>query len=307
MDWEAEAAAATAAYQATRQIKDNESASKRALDLYLSVLPLYASTAKAALQRVQPKPTSTRAHLAPLVRILKYTSDTLERARTWQPRPRAFDGYSLLALVRDDYSPSIKDIREAYDAQIGVLKAAEDAQRARQKEEERIQHQDEVDRQWGRTREDRIQESRDSCGNLLEEMRMKARSEEETRQKLRAKLLAEQKQQRRCPLNEITRRVVGPVDDIDDFDDDGTRRIYQDPKPWSQAELTALWQALTKQYPKENRFAMIHQRHGWEMPGRTVDEIRQQAVVQKRGCMDLVASLPPAEAAKWNFLMSVPS
>ena len=314
VDWAAEAAAATAACLATRQIKDNESPSKRGLDLYLSVLPRYVPILKAVLRRIQPKPTSTRAHLGPLIRMLKYTSEALERARAWQPRPRAFEGYNLLALVRDDYTPCIKRIREGYSKQLAVLAADEEAQRARLKERERIAHQEEQDRLWLQTREDRIQTTRNAAANTLQNMKMQQRLKEEQRLEAGAKLRAEQKEKDRRPLNEITRRVVGPVHDIDDFEEDGTRHIYQDPeeavttqsRAWSQAELAALWQALMKQYPKENRFAMIHQRHGKEMPGRTVDDIRREAVAQKRGCMDLVASLAPAEAAKWNFLMSVP-
>lgn len=310
--WAAILAAMTTARKTTRLIEDKEAPSPRGVDLYLSVLPYFVRILKAVLLRVKPKSTTTKTQLAPLTGTLEFAWETLERARLWNPRPTALQGYKLLALIRDEYAPSVKQIRKAYGIQLDKMTAAEKAEEAKLKEKRRIEHQNELNKAYKQERERLIQAVRNASAMELRAIHEVDQAKQQWKQEVRAKYEAERKRQeqlQRRPLREITRTIVGTIHDIDDLAEDGTARaIYQDPQEekWSEAELQALWIALTKEYPKENRFAMIHQRHGSRMPGRSVDEIRRQAVVLKRGCEDLVRSKPPEEAATWNFLMSVP-
>ncbi|KPI35034.1 uncharacterized protein AB675_7217 [Cyphellophora attinorum] len=301
---------------------------KRVGDLYQIIIPRLVRTTKFVLRAVRPTEDTSLHDARPLMRLLELTRRTVERARTWQPRPSSLDGEMILSTTHSSIGGSIKSILHEYNSHYKAIERRQEAQRAHLAEQERIRRSEEVTREYEQAQYRRRKQLEDKARAQVREAARKRQEEAERLARIRAERDARREAQRAAARSAtdmrgfFTQSIPQPLSrqaviDIDDLDDNGHLRASPQqtwsngarPVPrhsgtgvraavaeWSKDEMSALIMDLQRE-TGEDRFAIIA-----ENLNRRVSDVVERAIRLKMELTPMMESLPNEE---WRWLTSV--
>jgi hypothetical protein len=302
---------------------------KRVGDLYRIIIPRLVRTTKFVLRAIRPTKRTSLHDAGPLMRLLELTRRTVERARTWQPRPSSLAGEMILSTTHNSIGGSVRSIIANYNTDYEAVEREQGAQRARLAEQERIRRSEEQAREHEQAQYRRRKQLEDNARAQLREAARRRQEEADRLARIRAERDARREAQRAAAREAtgmrgfFTQSVSQPLSrqaviDIDDLDDDGHLRSSQQqptwtngsrPVPrhsgtgvraavaqWSRDEVSALLMDLQRETGQE-RFAIIA-----ENLNRRVSDVFERAIQLEEEMRPMIESLPNEE---WRWLTSV--